>query len=234
MPCVSAMAGDPLITLELVFVGTLSLLLILWVALMVHWFPIRHHNDLCNLTATLLREICTNVTIEPHLQSLTGEHLDYWTANREDNAKLDEAAHGFWGISGQSAFFDVRVFNPMAPSLSNLTLHACYSRNEQKKKRLYDQRVWDVEFGSFSPLIFSTAGGLGPVATIVYKRIAFLISTKLDKPYCVVINFIRCQLSFSLLRSTISCLRGTRTKLFSTNYTSDIDLALAQGQIDDY
>ena len=29
MPCVSAMAGDPLITLELVFVGTLSLLLIL-------------------------------------------------------------------------------------------------------------------------------------------------------------------------------------------------------------
>ena len=104
-------------------------------------YLIHRHNDLRNLTATLLRESCTNVTIEPHLQPLTGEHLDYRTANREDNARLDVAADGFWGISGQRAFFDVRVFNPMAPSLSNLTLHACYTLNEQEKKRLYDQRV---------------------------------------------------------------------------------------------
>ena len=227
MPCVSAMAGDPLISLELVFVGALSRLLMLEL-------PLWGISNSRNLTATLLREICTNVTIEPHLQPLTGEHLDYRTANREDNARLDVAADGFWRISGQRAFFYVRVSNPMAPSLSNLTLHACYTRNEQEKKRLYDQRVQDVEFGSFSPLIFSTAGGLGPVATIVYKRIASLISTKLDKPYSVVMNYIRCKLSFLLLRSTISCLRGTRTKSFSTNYTSDIDLALAQGQVDDY
>ena len=70
----------------------------------------------------------------------------------------------------------------------------------------------------------------------VYKRIALLISTKLDKPYCDVMNYIRCQLSFSLLRSTISCLRGTRTKSFSTIRLIyiDLDLALAQGQVDDY
>ena len=61
-------------------------------------YPIRHHNYLHNLTTTLLREICTNVTIEPHLQPLTGEHLDYRIANREDNARLDVAADGFWGI----------------------------------------------------------------------------------------------------------------------------------------
>ena len=58
-------------------------------------------------------EICANVTIEPHLQPLTGEHLDYRTTNREDNARLDVAADGFWRISGQRAFFDVQVFNPM-------------------------------------------------------------------------------------------------------------------------
>ena len=139
-------------------------------------YPIPRHNDLFSLTDTLLREICTDVTIEPHLQPLTGEHLDYRTANREDNARLDVAADEFWGISGQRRFFDVRVFNPMTASLSNLTLHACYTRNEQEKKRLCDQRVWDVEFSSFSPLIFSTAGGLGPVATIVYKWIALSIS----------------------------------------------------------
>ena len=66
----------------------------------------------------------------------------------------------FGGSQDREHFFDVRVFSPMAFSLSNLTLHACYTQNEQEKKRLYDQRVRDVEFGSFSPLIFSTAGGL--------------------------------------------------------------------------
>ena len=94
-------------------------------------YPIHRHNDLRNLTHPT--EICTNVTIEPHLQPLTCEHLDY---RREDNARLDVAADGFWGISGQRAFFDVWVFNPVAPSLSNLTLHACYTQNEQEKKRL--------------------------------------------------------------------------------------------------
>ena len=67
-------------------------------------YPIRRHNDLRNLAVTLVREICTNVTIEPHLQPLTGENLDYRTANREDNARLDVAADEFLGISRQSIF----------------------------------------------------------------------------------------------------------------------------------
>ena len=32
----------------------------------------------------------------------------------------------------------------------------------------------EIEHGSCSPLTFSTAGGWGPIATTVYKRIAFL------------------------------------------------------------
>ena len=69
----------PLISLELVFVGALLLLLMLPYG----GYSIRCHNDLRNLTATLLREICTNVTIEPHLQPLTGKHLDYQLPTRK-------------------------------------------------------------------------------------------------------------------------------------------------------
>ena len=97
------MAGDPLISLELVFVGALFTVTHT-LSCPYGGYSIRHHNDLHNLTATLLREICTNVTIEPHLQPLTGEHLDYRTANRDDNGRLDVAADGFWGSQDREHF----------------------------------------------------------------------------------------------------------------------------------
>ena len=52
---------------------------------------------MCDLTANLLSEVCNNVVIEPRFQPLSGETLQYKTANRDDNARLDIAANGFWG-----------------------------------------------------------------------------------------------------------------------------------------
>ena len=46
------------------------------------------------------------------LQPLTGENVIPATANRQDDARADIHARGFWGCQ-QSAFFDVRVFIPM-------------------------------------------------------------------------------------------------------------------------
>ena len=60
-------------------------------------FPSLRHNEVCDLTANLLSEVCNNVVIEPHLQPLSGETLQYKTANRDDNTRLDIAANGFWG-----------------------------------------------------------------------------------------------------------------------------------------
>ena len=34
------------------------------------------------------------------------------------------------------------------------------------ERRAYDQHIREVEYGSFSPLIFSTAGGMGPSLTV--------------------------------------------------------------------
>ena len=36
-------------------------------------FPTIHHNEMRDFTASLLSEVCHNVAIEPHLQSLNGE-----------------------------------------------------------------------------------------------------------------------------------------------------------------
>ena len=36
------------------------------------------HNDVRNITATLLKEVCHDVRVEPILQQLTGEHSIIW------------------------------------------------------------------------------------------------------------------------------------------------------------
>ena len=57
-------------------------------------------------------EVCSDVRDEPPLQPLTGEtRLRFATANREDEARVDVSAAGFWGYKYQKAFFDVKVFN---------------------------------------------------------------------------------------------------------------------------
>ena len=47
------------------------------------------------LTATLLSEVCHDVAVEPHLQSLEGETFSYATANSQDGARLDIVAKDF-------------------------------------------------------------------------------------------------------------------------------------------
>ena len=76
-------------------------------------FPIIRHNDIRDLTARLLSEVCHDVQVEPHLQPLTGEVLHYRTAVLEDDARVDIRAAGFWGCRHHRSFFDVRVFNDL-------------------------------------------------------------------------------------------------------------------------
>ena len=115
---------------------------------------------------------------------------------------MDVAATNFWSHDRQRTFFDVRVFNPLASS-NNQPLSTCYRKQELEKRRHYDQRVREVEHGSFTPLVFNTLGGIGPTATVVFKRISSMIADKTDQPYHSVIRLIRCKLTFSLLHSTI-------------------------------
>ena len=70
----------------------------------------------------------------------------------------------------QRAFFDIRAFNPLAPSYSTIPLAQCYTRNEQEKRRAYGQRVRQIEHGSFSPLVFSKGGGMENTATKVSRE----------------------------------------------------------------
>ena len=42
---------------------------------------------------------------------------------------------------------------------------------ERRDEHIYKQRVHEVEKGSFTPLGFTTPGGMGKAAKITYKRL---------------------------------------------------------------
>ena len=176
-------------------------------------FPSIRHNEIRNMTATLLTEVCHDVCIEPGLQPVPSEALTGATANHQDGARLDIAASGFWGGTYERTLLDVRVFNPHAPSNRQPSIASCYRRHEQTKKRAYEQRCREVEHASFTPLVMSATGGLAKEATIFYKRLASMLASKWDHSYSSTLCWLRCRLNFSLLRSSIQALRGSRSSI---------------------
>ena len=104
-------------------------------------FPSIRHNEVRDLTSAFLSEVCHNVHTEPTLQPLQGEHLKYKSANGEVGARLDVAAQNFWGKDHQTAYFDVRIFNPFAQSYANSSMSKCYRKHELDKKREYEESV---------------------------------------------------------------------------------------------
>ena len=65
------------------------------------------HNEVRDLTANLMAEVCHDVCIEPTLQPVTGECLSGTSAITDERARLDIPASGFWGGRHECAFFDV-------------------------------------------------------------------------------------------------------------------------------
>ena len=194
-------------------------------------FTIIRHNEVRDLLAVLLSEVCHDVSIEPHLQPLSGESIHGSSANIEVGTRLDVAADGFWGGRFERAFFDVRVFNPHAPSNQPSQIASSYGRHENEKRRVYEQRLREIEHASFTPFVLSCTGGIGPSATITLKRLGALLADKHNSCYSMVMGLLRCHLSFALIRSAIMCIRGSRSSCRHPCRTDfgAVDVAIAKG-----
>ena len=62
----------------------------------------------------------------------------------------------------------------------------------------------------YTPALSAT-GGWADKASVFYKRLASLLSDKWGQMYSSTMNWLRCILLFSLLRSAIHCIRGSRS-----------------------
>ena len=65
--------------------------------------------------------------------------------------------------------------------------------------------------GSFPPLLLGTKGGIGAHYNCFLKRLTEKSSEKNEEPYHITITWIRTLLSFEVLRSVHTCVRGFRT-----------------------
>ena len=110
----------------------------------------------------------------------------------------------------EKTFLDIRVFHPNAPSYKNKSIEQLYTSHEQEKKRAYNERVLQVEKGSFTPIVMSTAGGMSKEAAKHHRRIAQLIADKRKEEYSHVMSYLRTRLRFNLLKSTLVAIRGIR------------------------
>ena len=168
------------------------------------------HNAIRDLEARLLKKVCTDVRVEPHLIPTNEERT---AGNTALGARLDISARGVWSRC-EKTFMDVRVTHPTCQSHITKSMERLYRENEREKKNLYNDRVINTERGTFTPLVFSTTGGMGPECVRMNKRIAELMAAKTGEAYSHVMRHVRTRLRFALLRCTIIAIRGTRGKMY--------------------
>ena len=83
--------------------------------------------------------------------------------------------------------------------------------NGQEKKRAYNERVLQIEHGMFTPLVFSIYRSMGRKCRTFYSRLSDLLSERRDLPKSITMNWVRTKICSVLLKSSLLCLRGSRT-----------------------
>ena len=173
-------------------------------------YPTIRHNELRDLIGSLLTEVCHNVCVEPLLQPLSGETFRSRTTNTSEEARADVRATGFW-TRCEEAFFDIRVFHPNAASYKTTSPEDLFRQHERQKKLEYEERIVNIDRGSFCPLVFSTTGATGAICDRFLRKLAAKLSDSDDAKYSSTMAWLRCRVSFALLRNAVMCIRGTRS-----------------------
>ena len=106
-----------------------------------------------------------------------------------------------------------------------MTPKQVYRNHEKEKKRKYAERVMEIEQGTFTPLVFTTTGGMADECVVYHSRLAELIANRKGKSYPSAISWIRAKVSFAIVRSAIRCLRDSRSRRRQLDFV-DSDLQI--------
>ena len=86
---------------------------------------------------------------------------------------------------------------------------------QEKRKKLYNKRILQIEHGNFTPLVMSATGEMGRECKKFYARLAEMISHKRGTSYSVTASWVRRKITFSLIKSIGMCLPGSRSVFYN-------------------
>ena len=99
--------------------------------------------------------------------------------------------------------------------------------NEKEKKVKYSERVIEVEHATLTPLVFSCFGGMSRECGTFYKKLSEMIAEKRNIRVSEATCFIRTKINFSLIKSIVLCIRGSRSVRDKICSIAETDIALA-------
>ena len=134
----------------------------------------------------------------------------------------DLSVRGVW-VPQAEALFDVRVVDTDAQSYLDRSPLDVLSIAESEKKRKNHQACLDRR-ALFTQLCISVDGLLGR-ETVFIKRLADRLSSNWKYSYPHVLGWVRTRLTFSILRATLLCLRGSHKKWHTIDVTDGTPLS---------
>ena len=164
---------------------------------------IQRHNEVQDAFGDLSTLVWQQVSREPVVRE----------ANSDNNSPAliaDLAVRGVWSPQTE-ALFDIRVVDTDAQSYCGQAPLDVLTTAEREKKLKY-RSTCEERRVIFTPLCVSVDGLLGNEAKVFVKRLAEGLSQKWDRSYSEVLCWVRTSLSFAIVRATILCLGGIRTK----------------------
>ncbi len=116
-------------------------------------YVIMRHNNVRDLEAELMSEVCYNVQTEPELLPIDESHyLNRSTTETGERSRPDVCGVGVHGTH-EKTFVDIVITHPNCPSNINKTTEQIYRTKERAKKYKYNERILQIEKASFVPIV---------------------------------------------------------------------------------
>ena len=124
-----------------------------------------------------------------------------------------------------TAFFDVCVTHVNSRTNQGKQTATIFKEQENEQKKSYNQRVMDVEIGTFTSLVVGKNERMGADCQNFLRALAEKISLQRNESYANVISWLRTQHSFAILRTTHKCIRGLRKPFKPCEVSEEFALA---------
>ena len=105
------------------------------------------------------------------------------------------------GVGARTHILMLGCFTQMLPATAPLALNQPINvmRMQRSVNMVTTLEILNMEFSPHC-MVFTSTGSMGREATVFYRHLADLLATHWGQQYSQTINWLRCRLSFALLR----------------------------------